>query len=207
MSDAGPRFRRDIRCPGRRCRASLREENHHLCWRTQTHRPIAPIVLDGAMYGLALLAYVEQVLVPPLKHGDIASKDDLPAHKPVAVREASKRPAPNCASCRPTARTSIQSRWLSPISRQFSRRPQLEPSTISGALSALPSSACLQHMNDATDHAAVINPASISTPTLQPRPNLNPLFVTQPALMPHDPILQHQKAIESQLNHRYESTN
>jgi transposase len=46
------------------------------------------MVLDGAMNGPAFLAYVEQVLVPTLSQGDIVVMDNLPAHKPVAVREA-----------------------------------------------------------------------------------------------------------------------
>ncbi len=48
----------------------------------------APMVLDGAMHGAAFLAYVEQVLVPELNPGDIVVMDNLPAHKPVAVRAA-----------------------------------------------------------------------------------------------------------------------
>ncbi|MBC6445558.1 MAG: transposase, partial [Alphaproteobacteria bacterium GM202ARS2] len=48
----------------------------------------APMTLDGPMHGTAFLAYVEQVLVPTLSPGDIVIMDNLPAHKPVAVREA-----------------------------------------------------------------------------------------------------------------------
>lgn len=48
----------------------------------------APMVLDGAMNGPAFLAYVEQVLVPTLSPGDIVVMDNLPAHKPTAVRTA-----------------------------------------------------------------------------------------------------------------------
>lgn len=48
----------------------------------------APMVLDGAMHGPAFLAYVEQVLVPTLNPGDIVVMDNLPAHKPAAVRRA-----------------------------------------------------------------------------------------------------------------------
>ena len=40
------------------------------------------------MHGAAFLAYVEQVLVPTLAPGDIVVMDNLPAHKPVAVRHA-----------------------------------------------------------------------------------------------------------------------
>jgi transposase len=48
----------------------------------------APMVLDGPMTGQAFLAYVEQVLVPTLKPGDIVVMDNLPAHKIAAVRTA-----------------------------------------------------------------------------------------------------------------------
>lgn len=48
----------------------------------------APMVLDGAMNGAAFRAYVEQVLVPTLAPGDIVVMDNLPAHKPAAVRAA-----------------------------------------------------------------------------------------------------------------------
>jgi transposase len=48
----------------------------------------APMVLDGPMTGQAFLAYVEQVLTPTLKPGDIVALDNLPAHKIAAVRSA-----------------------------------------------------------------------------------------------------------------------
>lgn len=48
----------------------------------------APMVLDGAMDSAAFLAYVEQVLVPTLKAGDIVVMDNLPAHKPEPIRNA-----------------------------------------------------------------------------------------------------------------------
>ena len=46
----------------------------------------APMVLDGPMDGPAFLAWVEQMLVPTLHVGDIVVMDNLPAHKPDAVR-------------------------------------------------------------------------------------------------------------------------
>ena len=46
----------------------------------------APMVLDGPMDGPAFLAWVEQMLAPTLKAGDIVVMDNLPAHKPDAVR-------------------------------------------------------------------------------------------------------------------------
>jgi transposase len=51
----------------------------------------APMVLDGPMDGAAFLAYVEQVLIPTLRDGDIVVMDNLPAHKPLAVRQAIER--------------------------------------------------------------------------------------------------------------------
>ena len=40
------------------------------------------------MNGTAFLAYIEQVLAPTLKPGDIVVMDNLPAHKPAAIRHA-----------------------------------------------------------------------------------------------------------------------
>lgn len=48
----------------------------------------APMVLDGAMNGAASLVYVRRFVAPTLKPGDIVIQDNLPAHKPAAVREA-----------------------------------------------------------------------------------------------------------------------
>jgi transposase len=48
----------------------------------------ASFVLDGAMNGAYFLAYVEQVLVPTLRKGDIVFADNLPAHKVSGVRDA-----------------------------------------------------------------------------------------------------------------------
>ena len=84
--------RRYGRAPrGERCRAPV----PHGHWKTTTfvgalrlEGMTAPMVLDGAMHGAAFLAYVEQVLVPTLTAGDIVIMDNLPAHKPVAVRQA-----------------------------------------------------------------------------------------------------------------------
>jgi transposase len=49
---------------------------------------VAPCVFDGAINGEAFLAYVEQVLVPTLRHGDIVIMDRLGSHKVAGVREA-----------------------------------------------------------------------------------------------------------------------
>jgi transposase len=49
---------------------------------------IAPMVLDGAMDGLAFAAYIEQVLARELRRGDLVIMDNLPAHKTALVRQA-----------------------------------------------------------------------------------------------------------------------
>lgn len=51
----------------------------------------APWLLDGAMDGDAFCTYVECVLVPTLRPGDIVILDNLPAHKITAVRDALAR--------------------------------------------------------------------------------------------------------------------
>jgi len=48
----------------------------------------APYVVDGAMDGPSFLAYVEQVLAPTLRKGDIVLMDNLRTHKIDGAREA-----------------------------------------------------------------------------------------------------------------------
>lgn len=76
---------------GERCRAAV----PHGHWKTTTFTAglrltgmTAPMVLDGAMNGPAFLAYIEQVLAPTLRPGDIVVMDNLPAHKSAGVRTA-----------------------------------------------------------------------------------------------------------------------
>lgn len=47
---------------------------------------VAPYVLDGPMNGEAFLVYVEKILVPELRPGDIVVMDNLAAHKVHGVR-------------------------------------------------------------------------------------------------------------------------
>lgn len=67
----------------------------HGHWRTMTFiaalrhdRIDAPFVLDGPVNGAAFRAYVEQVLVPALRPGDVVVMDNLGSHKGKAVRDA-----------------------------------------------------------------------------------------------------------------------
>ncbi len=52
---------------------------------------VAPMVLDGPINGVSFQAYVDQVLVPDLRPGDIVIMDNLGSHKGRAVRAAIKR--------------------------------------------------------------------------------------------------------------------
>ena len=76
---------------GQRCRASV-PYGH---WQTTTFTGAlrlsgmtAPMVLDGPMNHEAFRAYVEQVLVPTLQHGEIVIMDNLPAHRGTDIRTA-----------------------------------------------------------------------------------------------------------------------
>ncbi len=84
--------RRYGRAPrGQRLRMSV----PHGHWKTTTFvgalrltGMVAPMVLDGPINGHAFQAYVDQVLVPELKPGDIVVMDNLGSHKGAAVRSA-----------------------------------------------------------------------------------------------------------------------
>lgn len=67
----------------------------HGHWQTMTfiaalrsNRIDAPCVIDGPINGESFLAYVEQILVPTLKPGDVVIMDNLGSHKGRAVRKA-----------------------------------------------------------------------------------------------------------------------
>ena len=49
---------------------------------------VAPMVVDGAVNGDVFLAYVEQVLVPELRRGDVVVMDNLGSHTLAGVRAA-----------------------------------------------------------------------------------------------------------------------
>ena len=74
---------------GHRCRAPV----PHGHWKTTTFTGAlrlsgmtAPMVLDGPMNAEAFQAYIDQVLVPTLRPGDIVVMDNLAAHKSVVIR-------------------------------------------------------------------------------------------------------------------------
>jgi hypothetical protein len=83
--------RRCGRAPkGERCQAAI-PQGH---WKTTTFIAglrttglDAPMLLDGPMNAEGFRAYVEQVLRPCLKAGDMVVMDNLPAHKVDGVRQ------------------------------------------------------------------------------------------------------------------------
>lgn len=102
---------------GERCRAAI----PHGHWKTTTFTGAlrltgmtAPFVLDGPMNGAAFLAYIEQVLVPTLKPGDIVimATCRLTSRSP-CVKRLSK-PERVLNSCLPTVLISIRSKTPSP---------------------------------------------------------------------------------------------
>lgn len=76
---------------GERLRAAI----PHGHWKTTTFVAglrntgmVAPMVLDGPINGIAFQAYVDQVLVPELRPGDIVVMDNLGSHRGPGVRAA-----------------------------------------------------------------------------------------------------------------------
>jgi len=76
---------------GERCRASV----PHGHWKSFTFiaalrhdRITSPMLLDGPMDGNSFLEYVQQVLAPELRQGDMVICDNLSSHKVAGVREA-----------------------------------------------------------------------------------------------------------------------
>ena len=75
------------------CGQRLRAKVPHGHWQTMTFmaalrhdRVEAPWLLKGPINGDGFRTYVEQVLVPTLRHGDIVVLDNLGSHKSKAVR-------------------------------------------------------------------------------------------------------------------------
>jgi transposase len=76
---------------GERLRAAI----PHGHWKTTTFVAglrntgmVAPMVLDGPINGLSFQAYIDQVLVPELRPGDIVVMDNLGSHKRPSIRAA-----------------------------------------------------------------------------------------------------------------------
>ena len=92
-----PRSRWPSRCAPRICRGGVSKASAfspHGHGRTLTFlgalhcdRLAAPCVFDGPINGQCFRAYVEQLLVPVLKPGDIVVMDNLGSHKSATIRQ------------------------------------------------------------------------------------------------------------------------
>lgn len=76
------------------CGMRLNAKVPHGRWRTTTfvaalrhNRIEAPWMLDGPIDGNSFRTYVEKVLLPTLRHGDIVIMDNLGSHKGEVVRK------------------------------------------------------------------------------------------------------------------------
>ena len=77
------------------CGERLRAKAPHGRWQTMTFlaalrsdRVEAPWLIDGPINGERFLVYVEKVLIPTLKPGDVVIMDNLGSHKGKAIRQA-----------------------------------------------------------------------------------------------------------------------
>ena len=75
------------------CGQRIKAKVPHGRWQTMTFmaalrldRVTAPWFIEGPINGEAFLLYIEKVLVPTLRHGDIVIMDNLGSHKSVALR-------------------------------------------------------------------------------------------------------------------------
>jgi transposase len=77
-----------------------RLRDHTPCGHWQTHTVVAALrleglsaaaVFDGPIDNPSFLAYVEQILMPTLRAGDVVVLDNLAVHKPPDVRAAIER--------------------------------------------------------------------------------------------------------------------
>ena len=111
-------------------------------WKTQTfiaglrcHGLTAPFVVDAPMNRRIFETYVETQLAPTLEKGDVVIMDNLSAHKSPAAEKAIRAKGAWILFCRPTAPTSIRSRWPSQNSKPICA-PGPGPSPPSGRQSA-----------------------------------------------------------------------
>ena len=108
-------------------------------WKTLTfiaalrhNRVAAPWLIEGPINGESFLLYIEKVLVPTLKPGDIVIMDNLGSHRGKLVRAAIRAVGAKLFSCPNIPRISIPSRCSSPSSSTGCERQhgaQARPST------------------------------------------------------------------------------
>jgi hypothetical protein len=95
----------------------LRFRDYTPCSHWQAHTVVAalrvdglhaPAVFDGPLDNHTFLAYVEPVLVPALRPGDVVVLVHLVVHTQPAVRAAIEHAGRRCAFCRPIVPISIR---------------------------------------------------------------------------------------------------
>ena len=82
------------------------------------------LAVEGATTAVVFEAYVEKVLAPSLKEGQIAVMDNLGAHRPKRVRELIEERGAKLLICRPTRQTTARSKRRSPRSRTSFATPR-----------------------------------------------------------------------------------
>ncbi|SPP98205.1 protein of unknown function [Bradyrhizobium vignae] len=125
---------------------------------------VAPMVLDGPINGLAFKVYVDQVLVPELREGDIVVMDNLGGHKSAGVRAAIEAAGAKLLYLPP------YSPDFNPIENAFAKlkaccaAPQNEPSK-----------ACGTQSEDASTASPRTNAPTTSQPLDMNQPDREPL--------------------------------
>ena len=109
-------------------------------WKTMTFlaalrhdRIDAPWVVDGPINGELFRLYVEKVLIPTLKPGDIVILDNLGSHKSKAVRAAIRAAGARLFFLPPYSPISTRSSRSSPSSNTSCARPPSGPLTRPGS--------------------------------------------------------------------------
>lgn len=95
----------------------------------RTDRVSAPWIIDGPINAERFLIYVEKVLVPELKPGDIVVMDNLGSHKAKAIRAAIRRAGARLFFLPQYSPDLIRSRSSSPRSNTGCDRHRPEPAT------------------------------------------------------------------------------
>ncbi len=88
---------------------------------------VAPYVVDGPMTGAIFLAYVQQILAPSLKTGDILVLDNVAFHKVAGIREAIEARGARLLYLPP------YSPDLNPIEKAFSKLKAFRPELTNGS--------------------------------------------------------------------------
>ena len=120
---------------------------------------VAPFALTGAMDALTFESYVEQVLVPCLRPGDIVVLDRLSAHRGGAVGRAARRAGAGvwCLPPYSPAYNPIEKIWAKV--KGALRRAEARWEALPPAVGAVTAQDCLHSFAHCGDHATPIREA------------------------------------------------